>query len=97
MLFDFYLFSLAEPESEYVNVARMENVTVAQSGHRHGAKGERAVDGNWNTIWNLAGETMLIALHQHTFPKLFPRAVLTALISADLFSLPKYTFHRHNF
>ena len=47
----------AEPESEYVNVARLETVELAQSGVRSGAVADRAVDGNTNTRWDLAGCT----------------------------------------
>ena len=44
-----------EKESEFINVAQSENVTVAQSGSRSGAGADRAIDGNFNTRWDVAG------------------------------------------
>lgn len=42
-------------ESDFVNAAKLGNVTVAQSGVKSGGAAERAIDGNYNTRWELAG------------------------------------------
>ena len=47
--------SAVEEESDFVNVARLEDVEVDQSRERGGGKEERAIDGNYNSYWDLNG------------------------------------------